>query len=72
MNNPMEIMQMIKNVKNPKEFVMNYVNKNNNNPIVQNLMQMAQKNDKKGLEQFATNFFKEQGMDFQEIIKNFR
>lgn len=72
MNNPLEMIQMIKNIKNPRDFVVNYVKQNNNNPIMNNLIGMAEKNDTKGLEQFATNILKQQGMDFQEIMKNFK
>lgn len=66
MNNPLEMLKMI---KNPKEFVINYV-KQNNNPMMNNLMGMAEKNDVQGLENFARNLFKEQGQNFDDI-KNF-
>ena len=52
---------------------------NNSNPILLNLIQMAQKGDKTGVENFARNVFKEQGRDFdaemrqlQDIIKSFK
>ena len=66
--NPLEIIKMI---KNPQEFVNNFI-KQNNNPMLNNLIQMAQKGDNKGVEQFARNLFKEQGQDFDEIMKNFK
>lgn len=66
--NPLE---MIKMIKNPQEFVNNFM-KQNNNPMLNNLIQMAQKGDNKGVEQFARNLFKEQGQDFDEIMKNFK
>lgn len=69
--NPLEILQMMKNIKNPRDFVMNYAGQNNN-PIMQNLLQMAKNNDKKGLEQFATNLLGENGLNFQDIMKNFK
>lgn len=71
MNNPMEILQMMTNIKNPKEYAMSLIGQNND-PIVKNLIQMAEKNDTKGIEKFATNLFKEQGMNFQEIMKFFK
>lgn len=67
MNNPMEL---FKAIKNPKEYVMNMA-KTSNNPILNNLINMANKNDTKGLETFANNMFKEQGMDFNEIKNMF-
>ena len=61
----MNPMDMLKSIKNPKEFVNNYV-RQNNSPILNNLVQMAQQNDVKGLENFARNFLKEQGRDFDQ------
>ena len=68
MNNPLEMLKMI---KNPKEFVMNYM-KQNNNPMFNNLMQMAEKNDTQGLENFARNLYKEQGRDFDKEFNDFK
>lgn len=58
-------MDILKSIKDPKEFVNNYV-RQNNNPILNNLVQMAQQNDVKGLENFARNFLKGQGRDFDQ------
>lgn len=63
MNNPLDL---IKAIKNPKDFAMQLV-KNSNNPILNNLVQMAEKGDTQGLETFARNYFKEQGKDFDQI-----
>lgn len=68
MNNPIELINMI---KNPKEFVNNYV-KQNNNPMLNNLIQMAQKNDVQSLENFARNLFNEQGQSYDEIISKIK
>lgn len=68
MNNPLEFIKMI---KNPQEFVTNYM-KQNSNPMLNNLIQMAQKGDKQGVENFARNFFKEKGQDFDDIMSNFK
>lgn len=68
MNNPLEF---IKAIKNPREFVINYA-KQNNNPMINNLIQMAEKKDTKGLENFAKNFFEQQGLDFNKIKENFK
>ena len=45
--------------------------KQNNNPIFNNLIEMANKGDTKGLEQFARNIFKEQGKNFDTEFNNF-
>lgn len=68
MNNPLEF---IKAIKNPREFVINYA-KQNNNPMINNLIQMAEKKDTKGLENFAKNFFEQQGLDFNKIKEHFK
>lgn len=68
MNNPLDL---IKAIKNPQEFIMNFI-KQNNNPLLNNLIQMAQNGDKKGVETFARNYFKEMGQDFDDIMSNFK
>lgn len=72
MNNPMQLINML---KNPKEAVINMV-KTNNNPMVKNLVEMAEKGNYEGVENFARNVFKEQGRDFDteinEFMKNFK
>ena len=65
MNNPMQFINMLKGIKNPKETVLNMV-KSNTNPMVKNLVEMAEKGDKDGIENFARNVFKEQGRDFDK------
>lgn len=56
---------------NIKQVVMNAL-KNNSNPIFSNLIQMAEKNDTKGLEEFARNMCKEKNIDFEKEIGNFQ
>ena len=64
--NPMDI---LKSIKDPKEFVNNYA-RQNNNPILNNLIQMAQQNDVKGLENFARNLLNGQGRNYDEEYNN--
>lgn len=47
----------------PKGLVMNMAG---NNPIVKNLIEMADKGDKQGIEAFARNVLKERGVDFDK------
>lgn len=70
MNNPMQFMNMLNGIKNPKEVVINMI-KSNNNPMIKNLVEMAEKGDNEGIEKFARNMFKEQGRDFDSEIKQF-
>lgn len=67
MNNPMQFMNML---KNPKEAVINMV-KSNNNPMIKNLVEMAEKGDSDGIEKFARNLYKEQGRDFDKEYSEF-
>lgn len=70
MNNPMQFMNMLKGIKNPKEAVINMI-KSNNNPMIKNLVEMAEKGNNEDIEKFARNMFKEQGRDFDTEIKQF-
>lgn len=79
MNNPIQLLKVLmsKN-KNPQEIAMQLIG-NNNNSVVNNLITMAKNGDKKGIENFARNIFREQGRDFdkeyaqmQEMINKMR
>lgn len=67
--NPMQLIQMIKN-GNPKQVIMDMMKKNNgNNPIWNNALNMAEKQDSKGLEQLAKNLCKSNGINFDQMVK---
>ena len=70
MNNPMQFMNMLKGIKNPKETVINII-KSNDNPMIKNLVNMAENGDNEGIEKFARNFYKEQGRDFDKEYSQF-
>lgn len=42
-----------------------------NNPVMGNLIDMANKGDTKGLENFARNLFREKGRDFDKEFSEF-
>ena len=67
MDNPMEIIKLI---KNPQKFVLNMLG-GNNNPIMNNLKQMANDGNQKGVEEFARNLFKQNNRDFDKEFKEF-
>lgn len=75
MNNPMQFISMLKSIKNPKEAVINMI-KSNNNPMLKNLVEMAEKGQNDKIEEFARNLFREQNRDFDqefgEFMKNFK
>ena len=43
-----------------------------NNPIINNLITMAQNGDTQGVENFARNIMKEKGRDFDKEFYNFK
>lgn len=69
--NPLNMIKGMMGNMNPKNIVMNML-KNNTNPIFANLIEMANKGDTKGLEQFARNYMKEQGKDFDKEFNEFK
>jgi hypothetical protein len=71
MNNPLQILNMLKKSKNPKEAVTNMISQNGN-PILKNLVDMANKGDTKGVEEFARNLYKQQGKDFDKEFSQFK
>lgn len=75
MNNPIQFMNMLKSIKSPKEAVINMI-KSNNNPMIKNLVEMAEKGNSKGVEEFARNLYAQQGRDFDkefgEFMNNFK
>ena len=71
MNNPIQFMNMLKGIKNPKEAAINMV-KSNNNPMLKNLVEMAEKGQNDKIEEFARNLFREQGKNYDEEFNNFK
>lgn len=71
MSNPMQMIKSMLGISTPKEMVMKMISQSNNNPIFNNLIEMANKNDTKGIEQFARNYMKEQGKDFDSEFSSF-
>lgn len=72
MMNPMAFLQMLKG-GNPKTFLMNMLSQQmgNQNPMIKNLLDMAQNGDNGGVETFARNLCKEKGLDFDKEFKSF-
>ena len=56
---------------NPQSIVMNMI-KNNTNPVLNNLIDLASKGDTKGVEDFARNIMKEKGMDYDTEFNKFK
>lgn len=70
--NPSDFFKMVNGIKNPKEMVMKMLGQSTNNPIFANLIEMANNGDTTGVENFARNYMKEQGKDFDKEFNNFK
>lgn len=68
---------------NPTNFIKNYMLRGltpkgivkqmvGNNPILSNLINMAEKGDNQGVENFARNVLKERGMNLDEELSKFK
>ena len=67
--NPMQIMGLLK-AKNPQAAVMQLL-QGNSNPMIQNLVQMANQGHSQGIQQFAQNYFNQMGRDFNSEMSSF-
>ena len=64
---------MIMSGKNPEQMMMDFLRQNMaGTPMGNNLLQLAQQGDKKGIENVARNYFKQQGKDFDKEFQMFR
>lgn len=73
MNNPLNIVKrFIGQQGNPKELLINFMQQNNANPMINNLIQMAKEGNTQQVENFARNAFKEQGRNFDEEFAQFK
>lgn len=70
----MNIIQLLAQIKNgnPRAVAEQIIQQNySNNPMMLNLLKMGQNGDVKGLEQFASQYFGQQGRDFNTEMKSF-
>lgn len=65
--NPMQMMQAF---RNPQQFMQSMMNNSQvaQNPILKNALEMAQKGDKKGVEELARNLCSEKGINPDDAI----
>lgn len=72
MINPMQIMQMLRG-GNPQQAIMNAMrNQAGRNPVLNNALDMAEKQDAKGLEQLARNLCESNGVNADEMAKKIK
>lgn len=71
--NPMQLIQMIKSGQNPQQLIMNLLQQQgNNNPIIQNAVNLAQGGNISGLEMVARNLAAQKGLDYDKEFANFK
>ena len=71
--NPIQLIQMIKGGQNPQQLVMNILQQQSqNNPILNNAMNLAQGGNTSALEMLARNLAAQRGLDFDQEFANFK
>ena len=71
--NPINLFQMMRG--GPQQVLQQMMNNNpqmNNNPLVKNMLDMAQKGNIQGIENIGRNMAKEKGIDFDKAFSDFR
>lgn len=75
-NNPIEMIKLFMGEDKTPQQILQKMMKDNSNPVLNNLINMAQTGDSKGVENFARNICKEKGKDFDkefsEFMSNFK
>ena len=67
MNNPMQLMQLM---RNPQAILQQAMQ--SSNPIIKNAMTMYQRGDKEGINQLAQNLCKEKGISYDDMVKQIK
>ena len=70
MNNPINMIKTMMGKMSPKDMAISML-KNNSNPMLSNLIDMVNKGDTKGIEEFARNICKEKNIDFDKDFTDF-
>ena len=71
--NPIQLIKMIKGGQNPQQLVMNILQQQSqNNPILNNAMNLAQGGNTSALEMLARNLAAQRGLDFDKEFANFK
>ena len=72
MINPMQIMQMLRG-GSPQQAIMSMMRQQaGDNPVLSNALDMAEKQDAKGLEQLARNLCDSNGVNADDMVKQIK
>ena len=71
--NPMQIFQFIQSYKSPQQFMLNALKQGrSNNPVLANIVSLAEQGKTNEIEQVVRNVFKERGLDFDKEFTSFK
>lgn len=71
--NPIELFQFLRSSNDPQQFILNIMQEQSKgNPLMQNLLQMAQNNQTQDIESVVRNVMKERGVDFDKEFNSFK
>lgn len=71
--NPMQLFKIISKQQNPQQFMCNMLQEHmGDNPVMANLLSLAQNNNGAEIETVARNLFKEKGLDFDKEFSKFK
>lgn len=71
--NPMQLVQMIKSGQNPQQLMLSVLQSQaGNNPMMNNLLNLAKNGQTTQIEQIARNLYTSQGLDFDKEFQAFR
>jgi hypothetical protein len=67
------LLSLLRNGNNPQAIAMQLLQQQaGNNPMLQNLLQLAQQGDSEGIEAVVRNIAKERGIDFDKELNEFQ
>lgn len=69
--NPMDFLSMVKSGQNPQQMMLNVLQQGNN-PMSQNLFNLAKQGNTAQIEQIARNLCAQRGMDFDREFNSFK
>ena len=71
--NPFQLIQLIKNGNNPQQLLMSVLQQQgNDNPILNNAMNLAQRGDTATLQMIAKNIAQQRGIDYNQAWAEFK
>lgn len=71
--NPLQVIKAMRQGQNPQQIVMNIMKERaSQNPIGQNLINLAENNKTEEIEQIARNICQQRGIDFDKAFTEFK